>query len=76
MNEGKLEYIKIIIIHLTTALPVGGWAPGVSRGFTFWQSAPSLNNASMATTIEQPSQEIPQKKEVKQAGTHHTEKYQ
>ena len=30
----------------------------------------------MATTIEQPSHEIPQKKEVKQAGTHHIEKYQ
>ena len=48
-------------------MPVGGWAPGVSRGFTFWRSALSLNNASMAATIEQPSQETPQKEEANQA---------
>ena len=41
--------------------------PGVSRSFSFWRTAPSLNNTPMAATIEQPSHEIPQKEETKQA---------
>ena len=48
-------------------MPVEGWVPGVSRSFPLWQPAPRLGNTNMAATIEQPSHEISQKEEVKQA---------
>ena len=45
----------------------GGWVPGVSKGFHFWQPAPRLNNALMAGTTLQPSHEPPHTRDKKQA---------
>ena len=42
---------------VTTVSLSGGWVPGVSKGFHFWQPAPRLNNAPMAGTTLQPSHE-------------------
>ena len=51
---------------LTTALLSGGWVPGVSKGFYFWQPAPGLNNAPIAGTRLQPSHEPPRTRDKKQ----------
>jgi len=47
----------------------GGWVPGISRGFHYWQPVPRLNNTPMAGTSLQPSHKPP----CKETGTHHTE---
>ena len=44
---------------LTTASLSGGWVPGMSKGFHYWQPAPRLNNAPMAGPTLQPSHEPP-----------------
>ena len=54
-------------MRLTTASLSGGWVPGVSKGFHFWQPAPSLNNDPMAGTTLQPSHEPPRTRDKKQA---------
>ena len=55
------------ICYLTTASLSGGWVPGVSKGFHFWQPAPRLNSAPMAGTTLQPSHEPPRTRDKKQA---------
>lgn len=57
---------------LRTASLSGGWVPGMSKGFHFWQPAPILNNAPMAGTTLQPAMS-PHAQETK-TGTRHTEK--
>ena len=56
---------KTPIFGLTTASLSGGWVPGVSKGFHFWQPAPRLNNAPMAGTTLQPSHEPPRTRDKK-----------
>ena len=51
---------------LTTASLSGGWVPGMSKGFHYWQPASRLNNAPMAGPTLQPSHE-PQRTSQKQA---------
>ena len=55
------------IVRLTTASLSGGWVPGVSKGFHFWQPAPRMNNAPMTDTTLQPSYEPPHTRDKKQA---------
>ena len=55
------------IYRLTTASLSGGWVPGVSKGFHFWQPAPRLNNAPMAGTMLQLSYEPPRTRDKKQS---------
>ena len=52
--------------RLTTASLSGGWVPGMSKGFHFWQPAPRLNNAPMAGTMLQASHEPPRIRDKKQ----------
>ena len=74
--------LKKHVIHdnmyfkLTTASLSGGWVPGMSKVFHFWQPAPRLNNAPMAGKMLQPSHEPPhtRDKKEKKIGTYHTEK--
>ena len=64
IRSGKQEPNKIpFCLQLTTALRSGGWVPGMSKGFHFWQPAPRLNNAPMAGTTLQPSHEPPRQAE-------------
>ena len=62
---------KVISINcqrlLSTNTCIASWRLGrVSRGFHFWQPAPRLNIAHMASPTVQPSHQLPQKKDTKQ----------
>ena len=56
--------------QLTTASLSGGWVPGMSKGFHFWQPAPRLNNAPMAGTTLQPSHEPPRTRDKNRHPSH------
>ena len=49
---------ELLFYHINKSLS-GGWVPGMSKGFHFWQPAPRLNNAFMAGTTLHPSHEPP-----------------
>ena len=42
--------------RLTTASLSGGWVPGMSKGFHFWQPAPRLNNGPWLAGIRDKKQ--------------------
>ena len=59
------------ILLLTTTSLSGGWVPGMSKGFHFWQPAPRLNNAApMAGTTLQPSHEPPRTRDKSRHPSH------
>ena len=65
--------ITYINVTLTNCIACGGWVPGTSKGFHYWQPAPRPNNAPMAGTAPHPAMR-PHAKENK-TGTRHTEEY-
>lgn len=72
-NSNGRPYNKYISYSplLTTASLSGGWVPGMSKGFHFWQPAPRLNNAPWLAQCCNPAMS-PHEQEAK-TGTRHTE---
>ena len=64
LGKDKKDHVGTTVRDkLTTASHSGGWVPGMSKGFHFWQPAPRLNNAPRAGTTLQPSHEPPRQAE-------------
>lgn len=72
-NSNGRPYNKYISYSalLTTVSLSGGWVPGMSKGFHFWQPAPRLNNAPWLAQCCNPAMS-PHEQEAK-TGTRHTE---
>ena len=55
LSDVNNNYSAITLLLLTTASLCGGWVPGLSRGFHFWQPAPRLNNAPWLAQLHNPA---------------------